>query len=62
MPGEALRVGDLVLVSLNVDVPGDSEYLAIDDPLPATLEGVNPAFQTMANQATPAGAALSLDL
>jgi uncharacterized protein YfaS (alpha-2-macroglobulin family) len=49
--GEAMKVGDLVLVSLNVDVPGDSEYLVIDDPLPANLEGVNPAFETMANNA-----------
>ena len=48
-PGEPMKVGDLILVNLQVDVPGDSEYLAIDDPLPATLEGVNPAFQTMAN-------------
>jgi uncharacterized protein YfaS (alpha-2-macroglobulin family) len=51
-PGKPMRVGDLVLVSLKIDVPGDSEYLAIDDPLPATLEGVNPAFQSMANNAT----------
>ncbi len=50
---EPLRVGDLVLVNLAVDVPGDSEYLAIDDPLPATLEGVNPAFQTMAANPVP---------
>ena len=47
-PGEPMKVGDLVLVSLQIDVPGDSEYLAIDDPLPATLEGVNPEFATMA--------------
>lgn len=47
-PGEALRVGDLVLVTLNLDVPNDTEYLAIDDPLPSTLEGVNPEFKSMA--------------
>ncbi len=46
-PGD-LKVGDLVLVNLTLDVPGDSEYLAIDDPLPATLEGVNPEFKSMA--------------
>ena len=52
-PGEPMKVGDLVLVSLQVDVPGDSEYLAIDDPLPATLEGVNPEFATMAANPLP---------
>ena len=48
-----MKVGDLVLVSLQIDVPGDSEYLAIDDPLPATLEGVNPEFATMAANPRP---------
>lgn len=50
-PGKDYHVGDLLLVTLALDVPGDSDYLAIDDPLPATLEGVNPEFATMANNA-----------
>lgn len=49
--GAKLHVGDLVLVSLNLDIPGDCEYLVVDDPLPATLEGVNPKFKTMATNA-----------
>lgn len=48
-PAEALRAGDLVLVTLKLDVPAPAEYLAIDDPLPATLEGVNPNFTSMAS-------------
>jgi len=46
-PAEHLKTGDLVLVSLNINVPGPADYLAIDDPLPATMEGVNPNFGTM---------------
>lgn len=46
-PADQLKTGDLVLVSLNVNIPGPAEYLVIDDPLPATMEGVNPNFGTM---------------
>ncbi len=47
-PAASLRTGDLVLVTLDLNVPDSAEYLAIDDPLPATLEGVNPNFSSMA--------------
>jgi uncharacterized protein YfaS (alpha-2-macroglobulin family) len=47
-PADNLRAGDLILVSLDVDVPTPTQYLVIDDPLPATMEGVNPDFSTMA--------------
>ena len=47
-PADSLRTGDLVLVSLAIDVPRAIDYLVIDDPLPATMEGVNPNFTSMA--------------
>ena len=47
-PADSLRTGDLVLVSLTIDVPKAMDYLVIDDPLPATMEGVNPNFTSMA--------------
>ena len=46
-PASQLKTGDLVLVSLNVNVPAPADYLVIDDPLPATMEGVNPNFDSM---------------
>ncbi len=44
----SLRVGDLVRVSLKLDLPTAGEFLAVDDPLPATLEAVNTHFSSMA--------------
>ncbi|MBR90595.1 MAG: hypothetical protein CMO66_04900 [Verrucomicrobiales bacterium] len=44
------RVGDLVKVSLHLDVPKDASYVAIDDPLPSILEAVNQEFVTRANR------------
>ncbi len=41
-----LKVGDRVLVSLNVQVPADASYLAVNDPLPCVLEAINPDFKT----------------
>lgn len=46
-PAAELRTGDLVLVTLAVDAAEPAEYLVIDDPLPATMEGVNPKFGSM---------------
>ncbi len=46
----SFKTGDLLMVTLTVDVPGQVEYLVIDDPLPATLEGVNPNFTSMTAQ------------
>jgi uncharacterized protein YfaS (alpha-2-macroglobulin family) len=41
-----LRVGDLVVVTLELVVPRESHYLVVVDPLPAGLEIVQPHFQT----------------
>ena len=40
------RVGDRVLVSLRLEIRQPAHYVAIDDPLPATFEAVNPEFKT----------------
>ena len=43
---ENLRVGDRVLVTLDVEVPRRATYLAVDDPLPGVLEAINPEFKS----------------
>jgi uncharacterized protein YfaS (alpha-2-macroglobulin family) len=43
---ENLRVGDRVLVTLDVDVRRRATYLAMEDPLPAVFEAINPAFKS----------------
>ena len=40
------QVGDRVLVTLRLTVREWAKYMVIDDPLPATLEAVNPEFRT----------------
>lgn len=47
-PATELKVGDRVLVTLRVETPVPGHFVAIDDPLPAILEAVNPDFQTKA--------------
>jgi len=50
-PAKDLRVGDLILVTLDINIPNEMEtYLAIDDALPAIFEAVNPTFKTQATQ------------
>jgi uncharacterized protein YfaS (alpha-2-macroglobulin family) len=50
-PADDIRVGDLILVSLEINIPNDREsYLAIDDPLPAIFEAVNPEFKSQATK------------
>ena len=50
-PADDLMVGDLVLVTLKVNIPQDKQaYLAIDDPLPAIFEAVNPSFKSQQTQ------------
>ncbi|MEK0449778.1 MAG: hypothetical protein RL088_2046 [Verrucomicrobiota bacterium] len=44
------RVGDRVLVTIDITVPKAIRYVVIDDPLPATFEAVNPEFRTQAAQ------------
>lgn len=41
-----LRVGDMVLVDLEVQINGGDRYIAISDALPAVFEAVNPEFET----------------
>ncbi len=52
-PATDLQVGDLVQVSLEITTDGKQYYLAIDDPLPAVLEAVNPEFTSRAAQDAP---------
>ena len=48
------EVGDLVVVRLDLEVPrAEEEYLAIDDPLPAIFESVNPAFTGRGDRVEP---------
>lgn len=48
-----LRVGDQVLVRLEIDAPGGDRYLAINDPLPAVFEAINPEFKTQNDDTRP---------
>jgi uncharacterized protein YfaS (alpha-2-macroglobulin family) len=41
-----LEVGDRVLVTLRIETPRPGHFVAIDDPLPAILEAINPEFRT----------------
>ena len=45
-PAEDLHVGDRVLVTLEIEVRRRASYVAVEDPLPALLEAVNPVFKT----------------
>ncbi len=45
---EGLRGGDRVLVTLVVQTATPAYHLVVDDPLPAVLEAVNPAFSSQA--------------
>lgn len=41
-----LRVGDLIVVTLDITVDKANRYMAINDPLPSVFEPVNPEFVT----------------
>jgi uncharacterized protein YfaS (alpha-2-macroglobulin family) len=43
---ENLRVGDRVLITLDVQVPRRATYLAVEDPLPGVFEAINPEFES----------------
>ena len=45
-PAENLRVGDLVQVSLGIELGGNDRYLAIEDPLPSVFEPMNPDYES----------------
>jgi len=55
---ENLRVGDRVLVTLDVEVRRRATYLAVEDPLPSVFEAINPAFKS---QEVVAGETLGTD-
>lgn len=55
---ENLRAGDRVLVTLDIDVRRRATYLAVEDPLPAVMEAINPAFKS---QEVLAGEKLGID-
>ena len=52
-PADELNIGDLVLITLDLTIPDKQHYIAIDDPLPAIFEAINPEFKTQANQNAP---------
>lgn len=47
-PVTRVNEGDLVRVRLRVTVPADREFVAVEDPLPAGLEPVDPSLRTSA--------------
>jgi uncharacterized protein YfaS (alpha-2-macroglobulin family) len=46
----AFAAGDLIRVTLTIDVPQERRYVAVSDPLPAGLEAVDGFFQTTATE------------
>jgi uncharacterized protein YfaS (alpha-2-macroglobulin family) len=48
VPAEDLRVGDRLLITLRLETTRPAQFVAIDDPLPAILEAVNPDFESRA--------------
>ncbi|MES2571974.1 MAG: hypothetical protein V4710_18210, partial [Verrucomicrobiota bacterium] len=40
------RVGDLILITLTIVTRGRSTFVAVEDPLPAVLAAINPAFES----------------
>lgn len=50
-PFEAGHVGDRVLVTLRLEVRQPAHFVAVDDPLPAVFEAVNPEFKSRATSA-----------
>lgn len=57
-PADNLRVGDRVLVTLDIAVPRRATYLAVNDPLPSVFEPINPVFKS---QEVVAGETLGID-
>lgn len=45
-----LQVGDMVVVTLGIEIGGNDRYLAINDPLPSVLEAINPEFATQSER------------
>ncbi|MGZ5024854.1 MAG: alpha-2-macroglobulin family protein, partial [Chthoniobacterales bacterium] len=45
-PAENLRVGDRVLVTLDVEARRRATYIALEDPLPGVMAPINPTFKS----------------
>jgi len=45
-PAKDLRVGDLIVVTLDINVLKPNRYIALEDPLPSVFEPINPEFTT----------------
>jgi uncharacterized protein YfaS (alpha-2-macroglobulin family) len=45
-PADDLRVGDRVLVTLDIEARRRATYVALEDPLPSVLAPINPAFKS----------------
>lgn len=45
-PARNLRVGDMIIVTLDITVHKTNRYLVVDDPLPSVFEPINPEFTT----------------
>ena len=43
---ENLEIGDTIVVTLDLTADEHSNYVAIDDPLPAVLQAINPEFKS----------------
>ncbi len=48
-----LRVGDRVLVTLNVEARQAARFVAVDDALPSSLEAINPSFKNQETRGAP---------
>ena len=46
LPAENLRVGDRILVTLEIEARRRATYVAVEDPLPGVLAPINPAFKS----------------
>ena len=53
-----LKVGDRVLITLEINVPRRATYLAVEDPLPSVFEAINPVFKS---QEVSAAGAVGMD-
>jgi len=49
-PANDLRVGDMVVITLQIEIGGGDRYLAINDALPSVLEAINPEFDTQSER------------
>lgn len=51
IPADSLEVGDLVAVTLDMEIPARTRYVAVDDALPAIFEAINPKFKSQSQTA-----------